>query len=484
MITLLSLSHFAPVHGFSSSPQSAREMEGDRLLPPLPLASSKHRCKVCRKCFPTGRSLGGHMRSHFTVAANSSSEGDERQQSSYSLRENPKKTWRLSDSGDGDGEMQCAECGNEFLSWRAFFGHMRCHSEKPSEERGEQEGPCSNVVHRNGFGSQLGTEAAAETVAGRRIRSKRTDQASPEDEDGAINLMLLSRGVRNWSRSCSETSDKNSAEVLETWDFVSNGSKSGDPRNGFKKMESRGANDGIVRDDIDETKKPVAYASITDDLKNPDQEPTPCPSKNEDLSSVAGETSMKTRLDGIDHKLGRNSSSMLERFDPADDSLRHASSNDCLAKPTKKRSQFECKSCNKVFDSHQALGGHRASHKRMKGCRGHRTHVAENSTETDASADEAATEDTGSGSSKANKGHRCLICSRFFSSGQALGGHKRSHLVATAGSKRLWAAIRQQPLEKPGVLDLNLPADGSEDLKSWWLGGNLKHEPLLGVISN
>ncbi|KAJ8484862.1 hypothetical protein OPV22_017347 [Ensete ventricosum] len=464
-------------------------MEGDRLL-----ASSKHHCKVCRKSFPTGRSLGGHMRTHFTVAANSSSEGDERQQSSYSLRENPKKTWRLSDSGDGDGEMQCAECGNEFLSWRAFFGHMRCHSEKPSEERREHGGLCGNVVHRNGFGSQFGSEAAAETVAGRRIRSKRTYQASPEDEDGAISLMLLSRGVRNWSSSCRETSDKNSAEVLETWDFVSNGSEktgseSGDPRNGFKKMESRGANDGIVRDDIDETKKPVAYyASSDDDLKNPDQEPTPCPSKNEDPSSVAGELSTKTALDGTDHELGRNSSSVVERFDPADDSLGHASSNDCSGKANKKRSQFECKSCNKVFDSHQALGGHRASHKRMKGCPGHRTHVAENSTETDASSvDEAATENTGSGSSKANKGHQCLICSRFFSSGQALGGHKRSHLVATSGSGGDAAfpiAIPQQPLEKPGVLDLNLPADGSEDLKSWWMGGNLKHKPLLGVISN
>ncbi|CAL9123790.1 unnamed protein product [Musa textilis] len=429
------------------------------------------------------------MRSHFTVAANSSSEGEERQQSIYSLRENPKKTWRLSHSGDGDGDMQCAECGNEFLSWRAFFGHVRCHSEKPSEERGEQDGPCSNVVHRNGFGSQLGREAAAETVAGRRITSQRTYQASPEDEDGAISLMLLSRGVRN----CSETWDKKSAEVLETRDFVSNGSgrtgsESGDPRNGFKKMESRGANDGTARDDIDDTKKPVAAcASSTDDLKNPDQEPTPCPSKNEDLSSVAGDLSMKTALDGIDRKLGRNSSSTLERFDPADGSLRHASSNDCSGKATKKRSQFECKSCNKVFDSHQALGGHRASHKRMKGCRGHRTHVAGNSTETDASADEAATEDAGSGSSKANKAHRCLICSRFFSSGQALGGHKRSHWVATTGSGGDAAcpvATPRQPLEKPGVLDLNLPADGSEGLKSWWLGGHLEHEPLLGVISN
>ncbi|KAL0292936.1 UNVERIFIED_CONTAM: Zinc finger protein ZAT3 [Sesamum radiatum] len=29
---------------------------------------------------------------------------------------------------------------------------------------------------------------------------------------------------------------------------------------------------------------------------------------------------------------------------------------------------FECSSCKKVFGSHQALGGHRASHKNVKGC--------------------------------------------------------------------------------------------------------------------
>ncbi|KAL0560904.1 hypothetical protein IC582_001321 [Cucumis melo] len=31
-------------------------------------------------------------------------------------------------------------------------------------------------------------------------------------------------------------------------------------------------------------------------------------------------------------------------------------------------SRFECSSCKKVFGSHQALGGHRASHKNVRGC--------------------------------------------------------------------------------------------------------------------
>lgn len=42
---------------------------------------------------------------------------------------------------------------------------------------------------------------------------------------------------------------------------------------------------------------------------------------------------------------------------------------------------FECSSCKKVFRSHQALGGHRASHKNVKGCFA-MTRTSSNSTST------------------------------------------------------------------------------------------------------
>ncbi|KAI4367351.1 hypothetical protein MLD38_023099 [Melastoma candidum] len=40
---------------------------------------------------------------------------------------------------------------------------------------------------------------------------------------------------------------------------------------------------------------------------------------------------------------------------------------DWRANPTTSQ-KFECSSCKKVFGSHQALGGHRASHRNVKGC--------------------------------------------------------------------------------------------------------------------
>ncbi|XP_020693240.2 uncharacterized protein LOC110107334, partial [Dendrobium catenatum] len=36
--------------------------------------------------------------------------------------------------------------------------------------------------------------------------------------------------------------------------------------------------------------------------------------------------------------------------------------------PQNARKLFECKTCQKIFTSHQALGGHRASHKEIEGC--------------------------------------------------------------------------------------------------------------------
>ena len=156
---------------------------------------------------------------------------------------------------------------------------------------------------------------------------------------------------------------------------------------------------------------------------------------------------------------------------------------------------FECKACKKVFTSHQALDDHRASHKKVKGCfaakfegnAGEPTrHSAvggdsNNITSKGAAVDEvntgvsteaktsiyAATSDldtkTGTSSEvaaaslsmslapmghssspvtaltvaaapckKNSKMHECSVCHRLFTSGQALGGHKRCHWLTSS----------------------------------------------------
>ncbi|PWA69393.1 zinc finger, C2H2-like protein [Artemisia annua] len=87
---------------------------------------------------------------------------------------------------------------------------------------------------------------------------------------------------------------------------------------------------------------------------------------------------------------------------------------------------FECTSCKKVFGSHQALGGHRASHKNVKGCFAitRKEGELEGDSDRNCEGENINTMMTITGSSSE---HKCSICSKVFSSGQALGGHKRCH---------------------------------------------------------
>ncbi|KAL1546144.1 zinc finger protein ZAT12-like [Salvia divinorum] len=104
---------------------------------------------------------------------------------------------------------------------------------------------------------------------------------------------------------------------------------------------------------------------------------------------------------------------------------------------------FECKTCNRQFPSFQALGGHRASHKKPR--------LA------------AAGEDREATPPKP-KTHECAICGLEFPIGQALGGHMRRHRSETV--QKLLPSPELSPpvapiVKKPNsrrvlCLDLNL----------------------------
>ncbi|XAR63213.1 hypothetical protein NMG60_11023076 [Bertholletia excelsa] len=106
---------------------------------------------------------------------------------------------------------------------------------------------------------------------------------------------------------------------------------------------------------------------------------------------------------------------------------------------TRARGKYQCETCLKVFRSYQALGGHRASHKKSK--------AAHNDT---VSTRDLSESEARNGLSD-EKIHECPVCFRVFASGQALGGHKRSHMMTGSSPPSLAKA----PVK---LIDLNLPA--------------------------
>jgi DNA-directed RNA polymerase subunit RPC12/RpoP len=133
---------------------------------------------------------------------------------------------------------------------------------------------------------------------------------------------------------------------------------------------------------------------------------------------------------------------------------------------------YECKTCNKTFPSFQALGGHRASHKKPKLSPAYDEKKHDDIADTNQQMSSANSmsgpvaigisiaRSSSVAAIKVNKIHECSICGAEFNSGQALGGHMRRHrplVVAPA------EASSQEVIKKEKSLlefDLNLPADG------------------------
>ncbi|KAK4762678.1 hypothetical protein SAY86_008446 [Trapa natans] len=132
---------------------------------------------------------------------------------------------------------------------------------------------------------------------------------------------------------------------------------------------------------------------------------------------------------------------------------------------------YECKTCNRVFPSFQALGGHRASHSKpaSKGTNAsddqnrtrdrsqhhgqiHRNNLSPNSTPI-------------SLGSKPWKVHECSICGSEFPSGQALGGHMRRHRSSASIDEAAGESSRAGDPKRMKLpeLDLNLPAPEEDD---------------------
>ncbi|KMZ61436.1 hypothetical protein ZOSMA_52G00860 [Zostera marina] len=117
----------------------------------------------------------------------------------------------------------------------------------------------------------------------------------------------------------------------------------------------------------------------------------------------------------------------------------------------------KCNKCNKSFSSHQALGGHMASHHRKITTGLGSGDILHSSVPTSVPS---ATVIPKVSFSKEQKAHRCSVCSKVFPSGQALGGHKRRHYDGGVSTSRVTGDSGHNNNKSMGVvfdIDLNIP---------------------------
>lgn len=303
----------------------------------------------------------------------------------YQLRTNPNRLKSC---------RNCENCGKEFLSWKSFLEHGKCSSDDASESLVSS--PESEGDEETGGGRRGGGWSKRKRSLRSKVLSSST-YATSEDDDLLLATCLV--------QLANTTVDLPAVEPEES---CASASKEEERRN------------------------PMSFF---------------VPSKNRPP---------------LDHKTKGASSP---------------------------RGMFECKACKKVFNSHQALGGHRASHKKVKGCYAAKQDQADDINNTTLAAEddvttnindqdffpsksttssfqfEAGQPELVGAARRKSKVHECSICHRVFNSGQALGGHKRCHWIIS-NSPEASSPLPKYQLQdhhKPNAdvsdkLDLNVPA--------------------------
>ncbi|KAK8643434.1 hypothetical protein V6N13_012733 [Hibiscus sabdariffa] len=479
-------------------------------------------CKFCNKRYPCGKSLGGHIRTHMNndncgesettvppsellsinkllsngriIKRVAEAEADGQSSAAYGLRENPKKTKKFSNSGNAPllGEMICKECGKGFHSLKALCGHMACHSEKERvfcEKQkmvmdGQSDTETSSTPSKRRRSKRIRYKANgvySNNSVSLANGSSSVSEIEQEQEEVAMCLMMLSRDsagcCKKGLNSIADSSDNNSV-ILEAK------SSSIDVRI-------------TIKNDMKCVPNKSEYLKMKKQRDNKLKSAEPCPSSESSDSSYFRNGPKKVEFEEFDSKFGKSLSKFksLNTEFPKDNNqanrglnkydLRRSNAengdyytHEVFCNNASKGSKYECSTCNKAFDSHRALGGHRANHTKANDCKedslandGFIVPMTDTKVTKSSPHGRILNAPCGSSSgnaekrlgSKKSKGHQCPFCFRVFKSGQALGGHKRSHFVGAAEDRTL--VIKQDSPDMPTatVIDLNLPAPVEDD---------------------
>ncbi|XVF33550.1 hypothetical protein REPUB_Repub17cG0177900 [Reevesia pubescens] len=351
----------------------------------------KHKCKLCFKSFANGRALGGHMRSHMLNLPIPAKDVEEQEQ----RPEVPRN--KLSE------ESEAASAS--YLS-------------SSSEEEGEEE--------KGQF-------------YGLRENPKRSIRlVDPEFVDAGSVVLQDRESETESSKNPTRRRSKRTWKILEHHhQYHHQQQRQEQQQEETKKLKVNNNNNNQLSK-TESWAEPEPVSSISDTTTEEDI--AFC------LMMLSRDQWKNKVLQDEDEEKETEIEKSMEETDESEEYFKISKVNRTT------RGKYRCETCNKVFKSYQALGGHRASHKKIKAY----------SSATATLETELEPENVGTCSMTEKKIHECPICFRVFSSGQALGGHKRSHVTGQV------VATTQTPVKSSkrfgdSLIDLNLPAPMDDD---------------------
>ncbi|XP_057952930.1 uncharacterized protein LOC131147171 [Malania oleifera] len=409
--------------------------------------------------------------------------------------EKPKKSCKFSDSKNrvlpSSQPNLCKFCGKRFRSMRALCGHMRCHSNKYRASNG------SSIRLEQKLGFLLDGQSNGQTaVPIRRKRSRRAGCRVPatpfidfnysssiseigeeeEEEEGAMSLLMLSCGMGNESRfkSLTDSFDYTNGYGFDdtpcpmvfpmgvgNWGrFLKKEYDSTEPK--MSELE-----DGTKKEFGNGRMETLLAALDKDMMTGREVHPT-------NLESVETSSRKKAKLDDTCHPELRGNCCSKTKY--------VASDSEMVDNP-QEGGNYTWWTFHKGLRSQRPFMSRRKSHKTVKTCPASDTRSCRKSNENSIEH-RVGGMTVGGYYMEKSEGHQCSICFKVFRSGQALGGHKRTHFLGNSETT-VQQMVRNQEVSKVDeVFNLKKEANDHVVFKHCWAGSNLELKPLMVLISS
>ncbi|CAL9243765.1 unnamed protein product [Arabidopsis halleri] len=373
----------------------------------------KHICGECGKRFVSGKALGGHKRIHALETRK------------FSMMRPKMVSGMVGRSERGDLEVACCVCYKKFTSMKALYGHMRFHPDRGW--KGVLPPPPLPHPLGNSSSSTLSIDDHDDEF----ISSDYDDDDFDDDDDENSEL---------WD---SNLELENVVEPIKGWS--TKGKRGSRSALRFDELDLKDPSPEDVKD-IDDANGLLFLATTAEAAANLNVGETSVSHSVEEkyLEMVKKRKKKQKRLSEMEKESTSTHDHQLDQVVAVAEEGGGASA----------REKHVCVTCNKSFSSYQALGGHRASHNKVKILENHQARAnAEASllgTEAITTGLASAQGSNTSLSSSHNGDHVCNICHKSFSTGQALGGHKRCHWTGPVSTEAATAASTAAPTAAPG----------------------------------